>query len=211
MTGKKFCDDKVLVVFLYIDLVASLLTAHEYKPIWLTWPMRIVALVTIIALILLRKSEFRSQGQITLTCIGLMLEYGLQAAAMCESIIGLQILHTVTLRRAMLFLRFTTFVVILLAQSVVYLSYSRDTGPLGKIQELLHTKAWSIISIVLFTTYFLAFWIYLGSDINLFIQRKGDLNQVLGGYVYLWLQDLIGRGIVCYAYFRSLTWYKHVS
>lgn len=211
MTSKKFCDDKVLRFFLYLELVASLITAHGYKPVWLTWPMRIVAFVTIVAFTLLIKSQIRSQGQITITCIGLTLSYGLQAVGMCESTARLQFLQVITFPRLMLFVRAVIFIFVMVIQSIVYLSYIKNIGRFAKLQNFLRSKTWITISIVLFVAYFLAFWIYLGNDMLLFKAKGGNLNQVLGGYVYLWLQDLVSRGIVCYAYFRSITWYKHVG
>lgn len=211
MTSKKFCDDKVLAAFLYIELIGTLITVHGYSPIWLTWPMRIVALVTVIALTLLIKSQIRSQGQVTLVCIGLTLQYGLQVVGMCESTARLKFLEVITFPRVMLFLRAVLFVIIMLAQSAVYLSYSKDAGLLAKFQKLLRTKVWITISVVLFAAYFLSFWSYLGNDMLAFKSKGGDLNPILGEYLYLWLQDLLSRGIVCFAYFRSITWYKHVG
>ncbi len=211
MTSKKFCDDKVLVVFLYIELIGTLLTAHGYSPIWLTWPMRIVALVTAIALTLLIKSQIRSQGQVTMVCIGLALQYGLQVVGTCEVTARLKVLQVVTFQRIMLFLSFAIFAIIMLAQSTIYLSYNKDTGFFEKVQCFLRTRSWIIVSTVLFVACFLVYWIYLGSDMLRFKAKGGDLNPILGGYLYLWLQDLLSRGIVCFAYFRSITWYKHVG
>lgn len=210
MTSKKFCDDKVLKILLYIQLIGGILTAFGYGAGMLPWVIRGVCAVTAIALTLLIQSKYPSHSQVIVVCVGLALSYVLRAVAFYPSIGELLSAKKLTVQGNLLVLRFTLFIVILLAQAIVYLGYISNARFFEKFQKLLRTKYWLITSFSLIVAYFLIS-LYIGIGVLFFSQEKEILSQMIGFYVYSWMQDVVSRGITYYTYFRSITWYKHVG